>query len=403
MPEIKNMTSHKPKNGVALLITIFIMFLILSLSVYVLNFSTTESKIADSQVRGNKTYYLAEAGIQEMVWKLKNDAAYKNNFETDPLWTASFTRSNPFGADSGSYTVAIANTSLAHGNVISTGSININGKISQRIIKTYIYRALGQSGIGSSASFSDGNVDISSSNVNYTGGNAHSNGVFNINGASNVNVQADLEAVGNYNKNQNSTVIVGGATHAANYPPAAVEITMPAVDFDSNDSSSMKNRATIYYTPDQFEDLIENNPSLTLNGIIYVSGHTEIEDNINLTINGLLVVNGNLEIEDITNLTVNSATGTPSGIMTNGKMKFKDDFGNININGVLYSSAQLTIEDADAGQNFTINGGTASRKLTISNSSRTINIIFNNQVLTDTLAPAPFSPVLTVDHWEEEY
>lgn len=398
------MTSHKPQNGVALLITIFIMFLILSLSVYVLNFSTTESKIADSQVRGNKTYYLAEAGIQEMVWKLKNDAAYKNSFETDPLWTASFTRSNPFGADNGSYTVAITNTSLAHGNVISTGAININGKISQRIIKTYIYRALGQSGIGSSASYADSNIDISSSNVNYTGGNAHSNGVFNINGASNVNIQADLEAVGNYNENQQATVTVGGSIRAANYPPpAATAITMPAVDFDSNNSSSMKNKATIYYTPDQFEDLIENNPSLTLNGIIYVSGHTEIENNINFTINGLLVVNGNLEIENIGNLTVNSATGTPSGIMANGKMKFKDDLGNVNINGALYSSTQLTIEDADAGQNFTINGGTASRKLTISNSSRTINIIFNNQILTDTLAPAPFSPVLTVDHWEEEY
>ena len=168
---------------------------------YLLSFALTEDKIAHSQAWGAKTYYLAEAGIQEMVWKLKNDASYKNSFETNPVWTAGFTRSNPFGSDSGSYTTSITNTNLAHGNIISTGSININGQTSQRIIKTYVYRALGQSGLGLSASYADGNIDISSSKVNYNGGNAHSNGVFNINGASNVNVQGNLEAVGNYKKN----------------------------------------------------------------------------------------------------------------------------------------------------------------------------------------------------------
>lgn len=394
----------KLQNGVALLITILIMSLILSLSVYVLNFATTETKIAASQVSGGKTYYLAEAGIQEMVWKLKNDVSYKNNFETNPVWTTSFTRSDPFGLSSGSYTVAITNTSLAHGNIISTGSININGKTSQRIIKTYVYRALGQSGIGSSVGYADGNIDISTSKVNYINGNAHSNGVFNINGSSNVNIEGNLEATGNYNKSDHATVVVGGATYAANQPPPAAEITMPAVDFDSNDPNSYKNKADITYTPNQFEDLIENNSTLTLNGIIYVNGNVDIEDTINLTINGLLVVNGDLEIEaEAINLTVNSATSTASGIMANGKIKFEDDLGNININGVVYATNQLTIENVPSGQNFTINGGTASRKLTITGSSRIISIVFNNQILVDTLSPTSFSPVLTVDHWEEEY
>ncbi|MFH1582775.1 MAG: hypothetical protein ABIB72_00440 [Candidatus Falkowbacteria bacterium] len=399
--------NFKLQNGVALLITILIMSLILSLGVYVLNFSLTETKIAVSQVSGGKTYYLAEAGIHEMVWKLKNDTTYKNNFETDPAWTASFTRLDPFGSGSGSYTVAITNTSIAHGDIISTGSININGKTSQRIIKTYVYRALGQSGIGGSSSYTDGNIDISSSNVNYIGGNAHSNGVFNINGSSNVNIEGNLDAVGNYNENQLATVTIGGTIHAHNYPPEAEEIIMPAVDFDSNDASSMKNKANATYTPTQFENLIKNNSSLTLDGIIYVSGKTNIKDDIDLTINGLLVVNGDLNIisdnHEVINLTVNSATSTPSGIMANGKMQFQSDLGNIYINGVLYSTEQLTIGSVYTGQNFTINGGTASRKLTITSSSRIINIVFNNQILVDTLSPTSFSPVLTVDHWEEEY
>src|SRR3989338_7019133 len=141
-----NYQKIKLQNGVALLITILIMSLILSLGVFVLNFSTTETKIAASQVAGGKTYYLAEAGIQEMIWKIKNDATYKNDFQTNPAWTASFTRTDPFGANSGSYTVAIANTSASNGNITSTGSININGKTSQRIIKTSIYRLIGLRG-----------------------------------------------------------------------------------------------------------------------------------------------------------------------------------------------------------------------------------------------------------------
>jgi len=427
----------KLQNGVALLITILIMSLILSLGVYVLNFSSTEAKIAVSQVAGGKTYYLAEAGIQEMIWKLKNDATYKNNFETDPAWTASFTRSDPFGSDSGSYTVNITNTSVAHGNIISTGSININGKTSQRIIKTYIYRALGQSGIGSSGGYADGNIDISSSNVNYIGGNAHSNGEFNINGSSKVNIEGNLEAVGNYTPNWHATIEIDGTTHAHNYPPAAADIAMPAVDFDSHESTSLKNTADVTYTPHQFEDLIADNPTITLNGIIYVSGNTQINDDTDLTVNGLLVINGDLKIasdkhnnhnhndyegcdyenynhhehhecrhyehDDVINITVNNATGTPSGIMTNGNMKFKNDLGNININGVLYATDDLTIENVYIGQDFNVTGGTASRKLTITSSSRIINFVFDNQILVDTLSPTSFSPVLTVDHWEEEY
>lgn len=425
------------QKGVALLITILIMTLILSLGVYVLNFSLTETKITASQISGGKTYYLAEAGIQEMVWKLKNNTAYKENFETNPAWTVSFTRLDPFGSNSGSYSVAITNDSVAHGNITSTGSININGKISQRIVKTYVYRALGLSGVGASAGYADGNIDISSSNVNYIGGNAHANGVFNINGSSNVNIDGDLEAVGNYNENLSATVGVDGTIHAANNPPKAAEISMPAVDFDSHEATSLKNTADATYTPNQFETLIANNPNLTLNGITYVSGNAKIKDDINLIINGLLVINGDLEIAadkhsdhhhndhddcdydhydyhghykckhakyyDVINITVNSATGTPSGIMANGKMIFKNDLGNININGVLYSTKDLTIEKLYVGQNFTVNGGTASRKLTITSSPKIIDVVFNNQILADTLLPATFSPVLTFDHWEEEY
>ncbi|MFA6389999.1 MAG: hypothetical protein WCW77_05510, partial [Patescibacteria group bacterium] len=232
--------------GVALLLTVLTTIIILFLAIYYLSFTLTENKISKSQIYGVKTYYLAEAGIADMIWKLKNDESYKTSFETNPAWSENFTRTNPFGSGTGSYTVSIANSNLARGEITSTGIFDAGGgKISQRIIKTQVYKAMGTSGIGSNPGYADGNIDINGSLVDFHNGSAHSNGNFIVNGASTVDIDADLEAVGNFNKVWFSTVNVAGATHAANYPPAAAPIPMPAIDFDSADSNSYKNKATV--------------------------------------------------------------------------------------------------------------------------------------------------------------
>ncbi|MBU0722275.1 hypothetical protein KKA93_02355 [Patescibacteria group bacterium] len=403
----------KLQSGVALLITILIMFLILSLGIYVLNFSSTETKIAASQVSGGKTYYLAEAGIQEMVWKLKNDASYKNNFETNPTWTASFTRTDPFGPNSGSYTVAITNTSIAHGNIISTGSININDKTSQRIVKTYVYRALGQSGVKDNGGFADGNIDISYSKVNFHDGSAHSNNNFIVNSFSTVNVDTDLNAVNQYIKSDSSTVSVAGAIHSANYPPAAASITMPAVDFDSASANSLKNRATIVYTQAQFEILMQNNQNLTLPGpITYVDGDVNVKGGQTLTVNGLLIVGRDLIVGHSlcrgfrcgsNSITVNHTTGQAAGILAKRKINFETWISDISINGVVYASDQLSIVSFPIGFSFNVTGGLIGRKLTITSIWQPLNINYNNDILVETLGATEFSPIITVNHWEEEY
>lgn len=387
-----------------MLLSILLMSLILFLAIYFLNSSLSENQIAKSQAIGEKTYYLAESGIAEMVWKLKNDQNYINNFETLDNWTENFTRNNPFGPGSGSYTVSITNTSRAHGDIISVGSITMNEKTGQRIIKTKIYKPLGESSVGSSAVFADGNIDISSSNVNFIGGDAYSNGNFIVNGSSNINIENDLNVVGNYIENWQATVTVGGAIHAANHPPAAEFMDMPAVDFDSAATSSLKNMADAVYTEAQFRTLINSNTDLTLNGIIYVTGEVEIKKAINLTINGLLVVSDEFKVEDAeANITVNNSPGSPSGIMSKGEIEFEDEVGNININGVLYAVDTMEIKNLPNDANFNINGGIASRKLTITGTQRPINITHNNDILLQTFGGAEFSPVIVVEHWEEEY
>jgi len=410
----KNINIQQNNQGVALILTILLMSLILFLSLYFLNFSLTEKQIAKSQTWSAKTYYLAEAGIAEMVWKLKNDEIYKDNFESDPDWTASFTRDNPFGENSGSYTVTIVNSAPARGEITSVGTININGnKTSQRIIKTTVYKALGQSGIQDSAGYADGNIDISGSIVNFYNGSAHSNNNFIVNLGSAIYVDSDLRAVGNYLESWTSTSTIIGDIYAANFPPAASEIEMPAIDFDSAATSSYKNRADIVYSEDEFEDLMWANQDLTLNDpITYVAGDVELRGGQNLTINGLLVIERDLDVgyryrwgsrSGYSSITVNHASGTPAGILVKRRIRFRFWTGDIDIDGIVYANDQLDIINFSPGFNFDVNGGLISRLLTITSSWQPINITHNNDILVEVLGATEFSPVIIVEHWEEEY
>ncbi|KKQ61328.1 MAG: hypothetical protein US81_C0007G0008 [Parcubacteria group bacterium GW2011_GWE2_38_18] len=395
------------QKGVALILSMITMSLILFLMMYFLNFTATETKISKSQTFSTKTYYLAEAGINEMIWKIKNDANYKNDFESNPNWETSFTRTNPFGVNSGSYEVSIKNTSQAHGEIISKASFIVNGnKTSQRIIKTSIYKAMGQSGIGNNAGYSDGNIEITNSTVNYQGG-AHSNNVFNIKNNSTVNIAGNLQAVGNFlTSGAISTINISSSTYASNFPLGpATPIDMPAIDFNSASSTSFKNLAVNVYTANQFEGLLEDNENLILNqGITYVVGNTEISKAESLTIPGALVVEGDLAIDDDSvNINVTHVPGQPSGLLATNKIDFDGEVGNVSIEGIIYAANLVNIKNIDNGGIFNVTGGIVGRKLTIEGVARTVNIIHDNQILIDVLKATEFSPVILVDHWEEEY
>ncbi|MFA4940989.1 MAG: hypothetical protein WC582_00090 [Patescibacteria group bacterium] len=405
--EIKN------NKGVAIIMTILLMSLILFLSLYFLSFSLTEKKISHSQSSGEKTYYLAEAGIAEMVWRLKNNEDYKNNFESNSSWATSFTRNNPFGADSGSYTVSITNTSRAHGEISSVGTIGVGDSISQRVIKTVVYKALGQSGVEDSTVYADGNIDITAGIVNFRNGSAYSNNIFNLNLGSDITVDSDLKAAGNYNKSWTSTDHIAGSIYAHNYPPEPDPISMPAIDFDSVSPASYKNIADVIYTSAEFEDLMEDNQDLILNNpITYVDGDVELRGGQSLTVNGLLVVGRDFIVGSgycwswrcgNNSITVNHTEGEPSGILAKRKIYFKLWTGNIDISGLVYANDQLDILSFPLGFNFDVVGGLISRKLTITSVWQPINITHNNDYLVEVLGATDFSPVITVEHWEEEY
>ncbi len=407
--------NFKKNKGIALILTILIMNMILFLSLYILTSSLTESRIAKSQSIGAKTYYLSEAGAQDMIWKLKNDPAYKTNFETNPNWTSSFTRTDPFGANSGSYTASIVNSSLAHGEITASSSIAIGGgKYSQRVIKTKIYKAMGDSFLGDIAGYGDHNIEISNSALNIYNGGIHANHDLKAKQSSAVYIEKDLSVVHDYSEDISSTITVGGNIYSQDNPPAPDTMDMPAVDFDSHQPTSYKNKADIVYDDDDFEDLMRDNQTLILNNdITYIDKDVKLRGGQNLIINGLLVIEHDLEVGKDrcwesrcgnSSIIVNNTPGKASGILVKHKIEFKEWTGDVNASGLIYASQDIKIDGLPSGYNFNVSGALiGGHDLDINSSARAINIIKNDDTFAGVIGSAEFSPIIMVEHWEEEY
>lgn len=411
---------EKSNKGVALIITIMLMTLLLLLALFFLSFSITEKKIAKSQSWGAKTHYLAEAGINEMVWRLKNNSTYKTNFETNASWTQSFTREDVFGEGSGSYEVTITNSDLAHGEIISIGSIEIGeGKTSQRIVKTAVYRAMGEGGeeLEDNSLFSDEDIELTASRVNFNNSSMHSNDDIDINLISIINVDNNINTVDQYDQSVLSAVNYGGDIYAANeITGAADNIDMPAVDFDSTDYNSFKNRADVIYTESEFNTLMKNNRVLTLDDdITYVEGDVELLADQELTINGLLVADGDIIVgrnyismiswfnwrTGNESIAVTHSSSTPAGLIAKGKVNFELFLDSVDVEGVIYAGSGVNVLSLPS--DFNLTGAVIGRDISCISVWSTINVNLDSEILSDTLSTTEFSPVITVEHWEEEY
>lgn len=408
--------------GSILILTLILTSLTVFLGIYVLSFSLTDRTLAQSHARALQAYYFGEAGINHAIFRLKNDGTYANGFETDAGWQTEFTLANPFGA-AGGYTVAITNTGLARADIVSTASLSFQGTAAQRVVRTKVFKAIGSiNPLGENAGYADGNIDISASDVRFHNGSAHSNNNFTVNVGSTVSVDTALNAVNNLIINGGSAVTVNGLDsevagaeiYAANYANGpAPAVTMPAIDFDSSDSRSYKSRAATVYSEAQFGSLLEAADTvLALPGpITYVEGDIVLRGDRDLAVTGALIAERDIIIGDRncwqghcgpSNVTVTVVPGEPSGLLAKRKIKFDLYTGDIAINGLVYANDQITVTTFT--DLFDVTGGLVSRKLTITSVWQPLDV-YRDDVIT---APAfneytSFSPVISIEHWEEEY
>ncbi len=406
MAEISNPPAGGQKqNGFVLLIAIITMSILLILGIYVVSFTTTEFKISSSQATATQAYYLAESGVAEAIWHLKNDNSWKTNFETNPTWNFSYTR-NAALYSNGSYTVQITNSGLAKAQIISTGKITSSNGTAQRVIKSSVYKAMGDSVLSDNAGYADGDINISLANLNIHNGSLFSNLNVIVNGGSTINVDDAVRAGNNIVKNNNSTInAIVKQEHATNLP-------MPAISFDSaSDPNSYKAKANHVYTSAQFASLLENNHNLTLTDpITYVTGDITTKYYENLTINGLLVADGKVDLGKIdlcifgtrSKVTINQpSSSSPSGLLAKGRINFDLCLSDFDAHGLVYANDQINV--LSLPKSFTLHGGLVSRKLTMTSIWQGLNITTETSTINNVIGSHTFSPVINVDHWEEEY
>lgn len=480
------------QGGVISIIAFLTLGVLLLLGSYFLIFTLTESKISKSQQVGSQIYCLAEAGINEALWKLKNDdttadgdAAWANDFidsDKNPYpgggyWSATFFRSDVLG---GSYTVTIQNTARARGRIISTATTTFAGeKVAQRIVKTIVFKSLA-SPVSESAVFSGGtseNIDLNFTYLKIDKGNLFSNNNLNISGGSQVKVYDNLEtseilegqvkAVQNLALTGGSEIVTSTAQCAKNtctemcagYTPGSEScppdsVSVPVVDFDSSDPTSFKSRAQTaqdanecqvlcqkagqsqyqcstkcIFTSSEFENLlweVGEDGTLTLNNAItYVAGSIELRGGRRLVVNGSLVADDNIAIgeryswtkggqkdEGFSQITINRPGPTsPSGLLAKRKINFGSysSFQEINMVGVIYANDEIKI--ISVPQTFNILGGLIARKLSLTSVWQWLNVTLDNEIILYGLGyiidgqpvTPSYSPIITVEHWEESY
>lgn len=406
----KKMKNSKHEEGVALLLVILLMTITLSLAIYFMNFSLTESTISKSYTSNNSTYYLSEAAVNEVIWKLQNDPDWKNNFTGSSTWSTTLTRNNPMGVN-GSYTVSVKNTGLAHATVFATSTITLpNNRTSQRVVSVNLYRATGLSALGGNVAISDGTLNISGSEVNING-TIHSNANIEIANGSEVHfssstASSSVSAVGTVNVSNNSQVettyiygtntVLGGASSS----------TVPAVDFNSSSTNSMKSMADHVYAAAAFNESMLANP-----GLIYVIGSVNLTNtNDTFTHKGALVVEGDLTLNfkrwDIST----SSQNTPVGLFASGNLTLKSPNGGQEgiIYGVIYAGNKLSLQLKPMGNSHDviISGGIAGKTIDIYNAGTgngQVQFLINPDLVNQSLVNTSQSPVITTDHWEEEY
>jgi Tfp pilus assembly protein PilX len=412
---INNKKTSNNKQGFALITSMIIMLVLMSLGIYAASFVLTDLRIAQSQAVSVKTYYLAESGIAEAIWRVKNDPTWKNNFENDPNWSITYQRS-PALIPEGSYTISINNTEKATGEIKVTANLLVGNNQSQRVVKTFVYKALGEP-VGEHAGYSDGNFDTSGAILNLFGGGIFSNNNIIINYFSTVNADKAIRAVGNINDHDNSTFNVP-ERFSKNYPPAPDPIPIPSVSFDDpNDPNSYKNLADQVYTKKQFEDLLwdHRGQTLTLNGIHYVTGDIELYGTNDLILNGVLVSDNDIAIgrksndccwgsdcSKLGNITINRpSSSSPSGLISKRKIEFESCLNEFNAEGLIYSNDKIDI--ISLPKKATVKGGMVTRKITLTSLWQGLDLIYDNEIINNTLIETSYSPVVTVEHWEEEY
>ena len=489
------------QKGQLIILATLILGILLFLGFYFLSFTVTELRISESQTVGSQTYYLAEAGINTAIWKLKNDATeldgdvpWATCFVTSTAscvncnnWSSIFTTSTDVLIPNSTITVTIKNSECGRGEVTVTSTIALpGGKTAKRVVKTKVFKAIGSltaksvlfAGSDTKESLlEDAKTYVYSGNIAIRGNFRVNDGTLKVYDDPDPDSQTGLILVGNKIYVTGSPItasstcststcgpfcptdgycpILGGGCPCTKLP------SLPTVDFNSTSSSSYYQKAktaqengqcevegknkygntlfttsTCIFNYDKFKNLLDqigtggtltlkHKSSLNATSTYYIKGGGfNLIGGRNLKVNGALVAEGTVNIgtdfygfwcsNGWSRLTIYHPTSTPSGLFTTGKIYFGPCATNpfeeepTTITGLVYALDELNIEDIEG--EYKITGGIITNKFSIH--AKNYDLYVDDDIIREGIwggpkppgeTKPPFSPIVTIEHWEETY
>jgi len=422
------MRKLKINRGYVLVSTLVIMAVMLVITYFLADTLFSELAIARNQKAATTAFHLAEAGVQEAIWRVQFNPATRNPFISTADGVTTIPHDDPALLTGGSYTVTIKNTAIKVATITSVGIYKIGIKTTRREIKLNIAEAEQPPPYDDDGAFfshsaggeSTGDLEFSSATVNVYGGSIHSGRDISFK-ASTINVEAGIRAERNIKNQQNSTIncncsLTGGSPACSSNPGCSYTylpaMDMPMIDFDSDSPNSYKNQAIAqnqYYTSSAnffTQTSFSAGQTKTFNGVIYIEGGITIDQNRTMNMNGVLASSGSISIggsgsgspfNGVLNIT-RANPDAPAGALAQSGFSVNSK-GDLSGTGLVYAGFRTDFNNSSSPLTFT--GGFLTRRMYFN--ARTLNIYFDADVINDTLANPTATPIIEINHWEEEY
>lgn len=409
----------KTNEGFALATTLILLGVVLIAVSGLLAIAKIEARISRSQKESVQAYYIAEAGVQNALWQIRNDTDLQNQLNLgtlDESW-----QSEDQILNLRDIRVTARSTEPGRAEIIATGLVNEDQYPAQRLVKVQIFRGVTQdqpeSILGQLGLYGSSTVTlIGTQELAVNGGDVYGGSYLDLWWAQGA-VDGKFKTKGDFINRYGRSNVTNQGVEARNFPPPAQDVPMPGVDF-----ASLRAAANQILTAQEFRDLVRVGGEVHLPGpITFIDGNVTINAGwfmgqnrtMHLIVHGLLVIDGNFHfyIPSVPNawnlnLKVVDDTNGPSGIISSRNIVFLGRSNPFLIDGVVYATQTLGFADV---KNLFINGGVVARdfydlsgdNVTVNTDQARLGEMFG---FVDNGGNEEGRPsTLEVSHWEEEY
>lgn len=427
--------NNKIQSGYVMITVLILMMVLVAILYLFADVVFAEQAVARNNKGAQVAFSLAEAGVQEAIYRVQYDTApggARDNFLNNGPNTT-FSHSAPALIAQGSYEVIIDSTTQGVATITSTGRYAMGLRTAKREVQTTIAEATVSQpydeGIfthSTNAGDATGDIELDGATIQIFDSGISSGRDIKIDD-SNIQTEGPIEYVRNQTGddstvkcdcliNDDSDPLTSQCSDApqCTLSPNLTPGEMPEVDFISYESQA---KNTPGPSPDgnqyfdnqrDFLDLV-NAGTDTFNGVVYINGSLTINGDLTLTVNGLLVAggpSGSITVgknsgSTTTTLNINNPGNNLSGVLVennfivNSKGHFSGNAGQAQ--GLIYAGIKTDFKDSTNTINLI--GGIISRRIYVT--SRTLIIHFNMDIVNTVIGD--YAPVIEINHWEEEY